>query len=130
MNSKKVGMFFVVFVAVSLLGGGCWGAKGSVVILEKPGNTRFDISFEEWSAQSKCEMSLKKGDEVRVEVDCESGELDLSMRGKKGSEPYTGNDITEVAFTVTVDETDDYVFSFSGAKATGTITLINLSKGE
>ena len=130
MNWKKWSNLVFLFVAVLVLNGGCWGAKGSVVILEKPGNARFDISFEQWSAQSKCEMSLKKGDEVRVEVDCESGELDLSMRGKKGSEPYTGNDITEVAFTVTVDETDDYVFSFSGAKATGTITLINLSKGE
>ena len=130
MSGKKVAMFVLVFVAVLLLGSGCWGAKGSVVILEKPGNARFDISFEEWSAQSKCEMSLTKGDEVRVEVDCESGEVDLQMRGKKGSEPYTGNDIAEVAFTVTVDETDTYVFSFSGAKASGTITLRNLSKGE
>jgi len=130
MSGKKVAMFVLVFVAVLLFGSGCWGAKGSVVILEKPGNARFDISFEEWSAQSKCEMSLQKGDEVRVEVDCESGEIDLTMRGKKGSEPYTGNDITEVAFTVTVADTDDYVFSFSGAKASGTITLRNLSKGE
>ena len=74
------------------------------MILEKPGNARFDISFEDWSAQSKCEMLLTKGDEVRVEVDLDGGEIDVQIRGKKGSEPYAGNDITEVAFTVTVAE--------------------------
>jgi hypothetical protein len=128
MSGKKVAMFLLVFVAVLLFGSGCWGAKGSVVILEKPGNAKFDISFEEWSAQSKCEMALTKGDEVRVEIACDNGEIDLTMRGKKGSEPYTGNDITEVAFTVTVAETDDYVFTLSGAKASGTITLSKVTK--
>ena len=98
MHLKRVLTFAFVFVLMLLLLSGCWSLKGSVVIMEKPGNTQFDVSFDTWSDSSKCEMSLNKGDEVRVEVALESGELDLSMRGKKGSEPYTGNDIKEIAF--------------------------------
>ncbi len=128
MKGHKVFAFVPVFAAVLLLSSGCWGSKGSVVILEKPGNTQFDVSFDTWSDSSKCEMSLNKGDEVRVEVALESGELDLSMRGKKGSEPYTGNDIKEIAFTVKADETDVYVFRFSGAKASGIMTLMKVTK--
>ncbi len=128
MHLKRVLTFAFVFVLMLLLLSGCWSSKGSVVILEKPGNTQFDVSFDTWSDSSKCEMSLNKGDEVRVEVALESGELDLSMRGKKGSEPYTGNDIKEIAFTVKADATDGYVFTFSGAKASGIMTLMKVTK--
>lgn len=128
MHLKRVLTFAFVFVLMLLLLSGCWSSKGSVVILEKPGNTQFDVSFDKWSEQSKCEMSLNQGDEVRVEVALESGELDLSMRGKKGSEPYTGNDIKEIAFTVKADATDEYVFTFSGAKASGIMTLMKVTK--
>lgn len=120
-------VFLPVFIAIIIVTSSCISAKGSIKILENMNGTGFSMDFKEWSSQNKCEMSLKKGDEVQIEVENKGGEIALSVNGKKGSEPYTGNDLKSIKFTVTISETDEYVFNVAGKKATGTIVVKNLS---
>ena len=56
----------------------------------------------------------------------EAGKIAFGVSGKNGSEPYTGNDLQSGIFTVTVSETDNYVFNITGKNATGKITVKNL----
>ena len=127
---ERVNSVFVCFVvlAVVLTFTACTPTTGSVIIYEKPFGEKFDISFHEWDDQNKCEMSLNKGDTIKVEVFRKSGEISLSIRGKNGSEPYVGSKLESGAFTVTVSEADDYVMEFRGDQATGEIIITDLSK--
>ena len=79
----------------------------------------------QWLMQKQV-RALSRGDVLQVEVERESGEIALTVSGKNGSEPYTGNDLVTGIFTITVFETDEYVFRITGKDATGKITVKNL----
>ena len=104
----------------------CTAAKGSIVILEDGYETSFTMILEEFTSDNKCDLPLAAGNVIQVEVDREEGQFALSVSGKNGSEPYTGNDLESGIFTVTVSESDEYVFRIEGKDATGKITVKNL----
>ena len=104
----------------------CASTKGSIVILENGRGTGFTMELKEYNLKNKCELTIAKGDVVQVEVEYEAGKIDFGVSGKNGSEPYAGNDLQSGVFTVTVSETDNYVFKITGKNATGKITVKNL----
>lgn len=118
-------LVFAIIVAISA----CTATKGSIVILENPNKTEFTMDFKEWSAKNKCELSLNRGDVLQIGVVREGGEIGLAVRGKKGSEPYTGNDLESCLFTVTVSESDEYLIQITGKDATGKVTVKNVASG-
>lgn len=104
----------------------CTAVEGSIVILEDGRGTGFTMDLKKFDSKNKCELSLAEGDVVQLEVEREGGEITLAVSGKNGTEPYTGNDLESGIFTITVSETDDYVFRITGKDATGKITVKNL----
>lgn len=104
----------------------CTAGKGSIVILEDGRGTGFTMELEKFNAENKCELSLAAGAEVQVKVEREGGKIAFTVSGKNGSEPYAGNDLESGTFTITVSETDEYVFRITGKDATGKITVKNL----
>ena len=117
-----VGLLFVVLLVYLFY----TPTKGIIVILEDGHGTGFTMDFRGYSERNKCELHLSKGDVLQVEVIRENGTIALTVSGKSGSEPYTGNDLKSGIFTITVSETDDYVFGIMGKKATGKIIVKNL----
>lgn len=101
----------------------CSTPKGSIVILENTNGTGFTMDFKEWSSSDKCELSLNKDDVLQVEVIREGGEIALEIRGKMGSEAYTGNHLESGVFTVKVSETDQYVIRITGKNASGKVIV-------
>ena len=102
-------IFLPLLIAIIIAISACSAPKGSIVILENPNGTGFTMDFKKWSSNSKCELSLNKGDVLQIEVSREDGEIALMISGRNGSEPYTGNNLKSGLFTVTVSETDKYV---------------------
>lgn len=92
------------------------GAKGSVLILERPGGSGFLIKFTEWSAKEECKLILEKEDELQIELSRGEGKLALAVCGKNGAEPYTGNDLKPGRFTVTVPEPGEYLIKIKGER--------------
>ncbi len=115
-----------VIATIAWMCSACSAPKGGIVILENGRGTGFTMDFNAWSAQNKCELSLSAGDVLQVEVARESGEIALSIAGKRGDEPYTGNDLAPGMFTVTISEADEYVVRLSGKDATGVVTVKRL----
>ena len=118
-------VFLPLFIAVITAIPGCSATKGSIVILENPNGMGFTMDFKEWSSENKCELSLNKGDVLQIEVVRENGEIALMVSGKNGSEPYAGNNLKSIVFTVTVPETDKYDVRITGKNATGKVTVKN-----
>lgn len=116
-------VFLPFFIAILIGINACSATKGSIVILEEPDNTGFTIDFNKWSSQNKCELFLYKGDELQIEVSRDIGKIALAIKGKNGSEPYTGSDVKAGLFTVKVDETDKYEIRINGKDATGKIKV-------
>lgn len=119
----------IILISVLLISA-CAAPKGGIVILENPDGTGFTMDFNRFNKENKCELSLAGGDVVQVEVARESGEIALTVGGKNGSEPYTGNDLQSGIFTVAVSETDEYVFRISGRDATGKVTVKKVGSGD
>jgi len=119
-------VFLPLFITIIIVISACSAPKGSIVILENPNGTGFTMDFKEWSSKNKCELSLNKGDVLQIEVVHENGKIALTVKGKKGSEPYTGNDLESGLFTVTVSETDKYEIRITGKDATGKVIVKNL----
>ncbi|HHW00218.1 MAG TPA: hypothetical protein GXX36_11755 [Clostridiaceae bacterium] len=118
-------IFLPLLIAIIIAFSACSAPKGSIVILEDPNGTGFTMDFKKWSSKDKCRLSLNEGDELQVEVVHEDGEIDLMINGKNGSEPYSGNDLKSIAFTVAVSETDEYDIRITGKDATGRVTVKN-----
>jgi len=123
-------VFLPLFIAVIITISACAEQKGIIAILENPNGKGFSMELKNYSAKNKCTLSLTKDDELQIEVAREGGEIALTISGKNGGEPYTGNDLQSGVFTVTVSETDDYVFSITGSHATGNITVTNLGNRQ
>ncbi|NLT57925.1 MAG: hypothetical protein GXX99_03060 [Clostridiales bacterium] len=113
-------------LAAAILCSSCTKTADGTVRLEQPDETAFTVEFEAWSAENACELSLMQQDTLQIEVSRDDGKIGLTIRGKNGSEPYTGNDLCPGLFTVTVSETDDYVFTLTGDRATGRVAVRNL----
>jgi hypothetical protein len=101
--------------------------EGKIIILENGYGTGFTATFNDYTSENKCKLFLVAGDTVQVEVDHEEGKIMLTVSGKNGSQPYTGNDLKSGTFTVTVSETDEYIFHIKGNGATGKITVKNFN---
>lgn len=112
-------LFLAVITAITI----CFAQKGSIVILENPDGSGFSMNLKEWTAEDKCDLFLKKGEVLEVEVVVEEGDVDLSILGANGAEPYMGNDLGSMRFTVTVPETDRYIVHVAGKRATAKITV-------
>jgi len=123
-------VFLPLFIAIIIAISSCSAPKGSIVILENPNGKGFTMDFKEWSSKGKCELSLDKGDVLQFEVVRENGKIALVVRGKNGSEPYTGNDLKSGVFTVTVSETDKYDIRITGKAATGKVTVKNVESSD
>jgi hypothetical protein len=119
-------VFLPLFIAIIISISNCSATKGSIMILENPNGTGFTMDFKEWSSSNKCELSLNKGDVLQIETVHEQGEIALTISGKNGSEPYTGNNLKTGVFTVKVSETDKYVIRITGRNATGKIMVKNV----
>lgn len=122
-------IFLPLFIAVIIAISACSAQKGGIVIIENPDGTGFTMDFKEWTSKNKCELSLVEGSVLQIEVVREDGEIAFSVNGRNGSQPYTGNGLESGMFTVTVSETDDYVFGITGKGATGKIAVKNLGAG-
>ncbi|HHW32163.1 MAG TPA: hypothetical protein GXX20_10920 [Clostridiaceae bacterium] len=123
-----VSLTLVIAIAISI--SACYSTKGAIVILENLDGKGFTMDFREWSSRNKCELSLIKGDELQVEVLCDEGEIALAINGKNGSEPYTGNNLKSMVFTVAVSETDEYEIQISGKNATGKVKVRNVESTD
>lgn len=91
-NRRSV-IFLLLVLAILIAISACSVPKGSIVIVESPNGTGFTADFKTWSTNNKCELSLRKGDVLQMEVAREEGKVALMVRGKKGSEPYAGNNL-------------------------------------
>lgn len=119
-------IFLPLVLAILVALTACTASKGSIVILENPNGTGFTMDFKKFNARNKCELSLKEDDELQIEISRDDGEIALTVTGKNGSKPYTGNNLDSGIFIVTVSETDEYVFTITGDNATGNVAVRNL----
>lgn len=122
-NNMHPIVFLPLFIAVIIAVSSCSAQKGSIIVLENPDGTGFTMDLKEWSSNNKCELSLSEGDVLQVEIVLEEGEISLTIRGENGAEPYAGNNLESMKFTVTVSETDNYITYVTGKNATGKITV-------
>ncbi len=129
-NMSRVA-FLPLIIAIVIALTACSAAKGgNIVIFERLDGRGFIMELKEFSEKSKCELSLKKNDELQIEVSRKGGKIGLTITGKNGSEPYGGNNLRTGIFTVTVSEEDDYVISITADNATGSLRVKNLGDAD
>ena len=126
---RKLGILvgLLVLVALVTVFSACAVTAGGILMNEQPFGAQFDISFQDWSAQDKCEMKLENGEAILVEIVRESGDLAMIIRGDNGSEPYTGRYLETGTFLLNVSESDNYVIYLEGEHACGEIVLKRVS---
>lgn len=119
----NVAIFLPLIIAICIAITSYPATKESSLICEELNGIGFKMIFNEWSAQNKCELSLKENDTVEVKMISENGKISLVIVGKNGSKVYSGNALKTSIFTVTVSESDTYIIHLSGKKATGSLAI-------
>ncbi|MBE0600621.1 MAG: hypothetical protein IH607_02455 [Firmicutes bacterium] len=122
MKKQKALAILAILCAMALALSSC-ASKGSVTIVEKTPNRAFDITMKAWTLQDTVTLNLNAGDELHVDIQCETGDVAMDIAGQNGSTPYSGKALADMTFTVTVEETDTYTVTLKGNQATGTVTL-------
>lgn len=121
-------IFLSLLIAIIIAISACSASEGSIVILENPNGEGFTMDFRDWNSNNKCTLSLNKGDILQIEIACEEGEIELTVSGQNGSEPYTGNNLKSILFTVKVSERDNYDIRFTSTNATGKVTVKKMAE--
>mgnify|MGYP000870969087 CR=1 FL=1 len=125
---KKITVGFVI--AALFLLSACAFVKGNIVVLKNKEETELTMELTAFNAGKECRLSLKERDTLQIDISLDSGSIGLEISGINGSQPYTGNDLESALFTVTVSETDEYVFRITGNGATGKVIITNLGNKE
>lgn len=121
-NLKEI--ILIIMILAMIIGvSACSPTRGSILILENVDGRGFTMDFKEWTSKDKGQIALDKGDVLQIEVAREAGVIGLVIRGKKGSEPYRGNDLRSGMFTVTVSEGDEYAIEITGKNASGRVKI-------
>ena len=106
-------------IAAILLVSACSFDKGNIDIHKNETGSEIVMELTDFNAGDECRLSLKERDTVKIDISLDSGSIWLEISGRNGSQPYTGKDLESGFFTVTVSETDEYVFRITGKGATG-----------
>jgi len=117
-------------IAALFLLSACAFVKGNIVVLKNKEETELTMELTAFNAGKECRLSLKERDTLQIDISLDSGSIGLEISGINGSQPYTGNDLESALFTVTVSETDEYVFRITGNGATGKVIITNLGNKE
>ena len=120
---KAIAIFVSLFMLLPITS--CQRNGGTV--REYRSETQYQLEFDRWSGESTHQLSLKKGDELKVDLICESGKLALTIRGESGTEAYTGNSLSTGMFTVKAPLEDSYIITVTGKKLCGSLDITNLS---
>lgn len=97
---------------------------------ENGSETQYQLEFERWSGESTHQLPLEEGDELKIDIVCESGKLALTIRGEDGTEAYTGNSLPTGMFTVKAPAEDNYIITVTGKKLSGSLDITNLSAND
>lgn len=108
----------ITALALCLLLSGC-AAQGKCEVTELNG-TLF-LQLDAFTGTRCVELLLCQGDEVDFFIDRQSGRIDLSFA--LDTPIYTGNDAQSGTFTVIVPSDGTYVFTLTGTRADGSLTL-------
>lgn len=117
-------------IAAILLVSACAFDKGNIDIHKNETGSEIVMELTDFNAGDECRLSLKERDTLQIDISLDSGSIGLEISGINGSQPYTGNDLESALFTVTVSETDEYVFRITGNGATGKVIITNLGNKE
>lgn len=121
---KKIMILIVALITIIMVTG-CV-SKGSMIIMEKDQGKEFTVTLINFNSKDTFKMFIDRDCEVQITVSDRKGELGLTIRGSKGSEPYTGNNLKKGTFTVKIGRTDEYAFEIRGKEVSGEIIVKNI----
>jgi hypothetical protein len=119
---RRIVIIAVLAAAVLVPVVGIYG-KGSNNVTVNTLETGCSVSMHEWTGTRELAMSLSDGDRLLVNIDCEAGDVALTIRGADGREVYAGNGLADFTFTVGIPETGEYTVMVKGRRATGSVEL-------
>lgn len=87
-------------------------------------DVQFVLEYKVLNGRQTHEMALEQGERLHVQIEHKSGRLDISVTGPDGKEIYRGNDADTGAFYLEIQQTGEYGFSVTGAKAKGSVSFV------
>lgn len=85
---------------------------------------QFIISYDIFTGSDSQTLPLKADDVLWVEVISEKGSINLEIKEQDSKAVYTGTDMPDSSFRVTVPQDGDYIISVIGKKAKGSVSVI------
>ena len=122
---KKLKLMLFVVICLSSLLIGCNG--GSTFNGNKVTNAdSFQMEYSILNQQEDSSLMLLAGDSIQVAISQKSGTVDVIV-GMDGNEPvYEGNNLTNMGFTLNVNETGTYKISVIGHNACGSVVFTKI----
>ena len=116
---KKLYLF--ALACVLILAAGC--QKQDFAGSRTANETQFLLEYSILNKAQTHEMDLKQGTMVRVEIESQSGRIDVVVTDKNGEEIYKGNGASSGSFSLEIPQTDTYRFSVAGSNAKGSVSF-------
>ena len=118
MRNRRICLAAVLCLLAALLTG-C-AAGNATFNGSRTGTERsFRLDFSVLNTAFTSELTVAEGDELRVEIQCEGGKINLTIAPKGGTAIYTGSDLPTSAFRVIPETAGTYVLTVGGEKASG-----------
>ncbi len=104
---KKLSIVAVIMLVITFIVAGCQGriSEGSIV----GDDNQFVVSV--LNTTKSHEVKLEKGTNIKVEIEKESGNVDVAIIGSEGNVLYKGDNADSWNFTVSTNKEDTYKFT-------------------
>ncbi len=118
MNMKKLFTHFLTFAAICMLSLGC--SNGSNFVGTKVTNANdFCLTYSTLNEMQSGALALSEGDILTVELENESGMVDLTVQIEGNAPIYTGTSLQTTSFALNIDQTGVYRINVTGHAASG-----------
>ena len=87
-------------------------------------DTQFLLEYNVLNSTQTHEMALEQGERLHVQIEKESGRLDITVSDLDGKEIYKGNDADTSEFYLEIQQTGEYSFAVTGAEAKGSVSFV------
>ncbi len=90
----------------------------------------FQLNYTLLNGQESASLHLEKGQRLRVSIQQEEGSADVTV-GIQGKAPiYEGSGLENMAFTLNISETGDYLIAVKGHSARGSVSFAKEEKPD
>lgn len=116
---KPIRLILILILILGSIGCSKVDFDGEVVSNEN----EFAMEYSLLNVSKSHSFELVEGNKISVQIEKESGKLNVSIKDDNGNEVYKGNDVSSGRYEISVKENGTYTIEVTGDNSSGSVSF-------